>query len=179
MCSISFIIEQPPIPEKPSGEEEALQNQFKEVVPIVTEPRQEISIEIKASEPDFGPTIEIDSITDNLEAVEYLSLEIKNSDDVSVISTFKVPDQSQVVQNKVLVVVYPFEVDEVSLVWKHTQQYPLRFEGLSSFLNVGSSTIDLIALKRNIFSESGEEVFQVNSRTSSFQVRMTDTGRIH
>ena len=45
------------------------------------------------------------------------------------------------------------------------------------FYEFRKSSIDPLGLKRRVFFELGEDVFQVNLRSSSFQVRVTDTGR--
>ena len=59
-----------------------------------------------------------------------------------------------------------------------SQQHLLRIEDWSSFLNFKSPIVDSIVLKSKLFYKSREEAFKVNLRTSSFQVRVADTGRI-
>ena len=110
-----------------------------------------------------------------------LSLEVKNGDrkdDASVFPPSEAPDQTKIAPGKVPLVFYPFEFDEVSLTWRRSQRHLLRPEDWSSFLNFESPTVDSIILKSKLFYKLREEAFKVNSRTSYFQVRVTDIGRI-
>ena len=87
----------------------------------------------------------------------------------------KAPDQAAAAS---IIAYYPYELDEVSLVWKHTRQSPLTLEGSSSFLNFENPITNLVTLKRILFFGGRDDVdFQVNSRSSSFQEGVSDTDR--
>ncbi|KAI3759514.1 hypothetical protein L6452_07397 [Arctium lappa] len=177
--SVTSLVRQPPIPEEPSKQDdEVLPNKVEDEV--VTESQQEIVIEAKVSELDLGPVTEDTEnkiVEDILEPTKALSQEVKK-DFVFVVPTSKAPVQTETIPGTVTLISYPFEFDKISLVWRRSRQTLLGFEEWSYFSNFGSQVVNQSVRNKRMIYGSDEGVFQVNSRTSSFQVRVTDTGRI-
>ena len=127
MYFIPSVIEQAPIPEKPLEKVEVLPEDFEDevisvvtepspkIIPFVTAPPQEILTAFVFSEPDLAPIIE-----DLPEPPKFLSQEIEQSNSkevVSLIPTIEVSDQTKPITGKISLVSYPYELDEVTLVW--------------------------------------------------------------
>ncbi|KAJ9550225.1 hypothetical protein OSB04_014270 [Centaurea solstitialis] len=83
-------------------------------------------------EPDLKPITEDAKVEDFIEPSK--SLEVKK-DDIPIILTSQAPDQIETTPMKAIIAHYPFELDEVSLMWKRSQRYPRELE-----VNSGSSS---------------------------------------
>ncbi|KAJ9546980.1 hypothetical protein OSB04_019523 [Centaurea solstitialis] len=155
---------------RPLGKDEVLLEKVEDEV--IPESQHE---DPKDSETTFKLT-KVEVVEDVPELSRPLSKEVKKGDfrDVSVISA--PPDQTKTVPGKIPLNSYPFEFDRVSLVWRQPQRHPLEFGIRSTIVNFEGQVVNS-SVERKLFRGSGEDVFQVNSRSSSFQVRVTDTGR--
>ncbi|KAJ9552240.1 hypothetical protein OSB04_016285 [Centaurea solstitialis] len=138
----------------------------------IIEPQEEISIEVEVSEVDLVPTVEeagSQLIEDTLEPPK--SFEVKN--DVSIVVASEVLDQTQTSPTKGIVAYYPYTLDRFKLVWKRSQSM-----GVDPFWNFVD---DLLVRPKDVIYDlrlhrNPEKLrdFQVNSRSSSFQVGVTD-----
>ena len=153
-----------------------------EVLPIVTETQQEAFTETKVFEPDLKlATREAkgEPVEEILVPPRSLSQEIEKDNSKEVVSIFQsheAPDQTKIVAGKVSLISYPFEFDKISLVWKQSQWHHSRSEDGLTFMSFVPQVDNPSVLKKRVFCESSKKVFQVNSRSSFFQVRVTDTG---
>ena len=157
------------------------ENFEEEVIPIEVEPQQEIFTATEVSEPDLASTTgETKGDEDEDFTEPPKSLEVKDDDPkdyAPIILASKAPGQTETTPMKAITAYYPYKLDEVSLVWKHTQQSSLTLKGSPSFLNLDSPTMNPISLKKRQFFDPSEDLFEVNSSSSSFKEEVSDTNR--
>ena len=164
-----------PVVTKPPQEKALPESSEQEVIPVAPDPSHEILTETEVFEPDLAPAIE----ETKSESIS-LPQEIEKSDakgDVSIIP-LKVPNRIETVSIKPIIAYYPFELDEVSLVWRRSRQHQVE-----TFLNFEDQLVKP-KVSNNVFHEfvlhqDPEKLndFQVNSRSSSFKEGVSDTDR--
>ncbi|KAJ9551408.1 hypothetical protein OSB04_015453 [Centaurea solstitialis] len=142
-----------------------------EVVPIIAEPPQElISVVTKSSPVMIEPSQEISPVIP--EPPPKPLFEKVKEGTTCIVPTIKTSKYTEPIPRKVSLVSYPYELDEITLVWSRSR--PLYVDPFLSFKDQPKNMLYDLMLHRN-----PEEVRDLheNSRSSSFQVGVTDVDR--
>ncbi|KAJ9567091.1 hypothetical protein OSB04_003057 [Centaurea solstitialis] len=136
---------------------------LREVVPIIAEPPQElISVGTESSPVMIEPSREISPII--LEPPSKPLVKEGTTSIVPTITTYTEP-----IPRKVSLVSYPYEFDEITLVWSRSR--PLYVDPFLSFIDPLIKTTNVYQEPENLRDP------RENSRSSSFQVGVSDTDR--